>query len=600
MQAPPERALDLFKILEAEGWQQHRVTGSHFIFRKPNCRSIPVAVHDNKVRPALARLVLKQARRTVMNAEEGSVDTTVERPPSAIEQVSDPVPPAFLRAPTVSTLQATPEPNVVEERQQQTVRAQEDSAQSQRLLLERAELLVTSGEYASAVKLFAGLDFALDFALNASGTNNRYESAQDIMFFRMVAICEHAKSMEINTPPHLAAVEEVFHQSRGFLERFPDRREEARAYLISLKQHIFTTLWEELGRLAQKETSIKNLGDTAVMDMAPDAIATLMFARLAAPSVDRVELSDEAAALGQRVMSSVVDGFIFIMQLKGTATFPLLHGPSDGGLMAQFLNGMQGFGCLNTCLRQVFIWYDAGKYDQGYRLASLMQTFVDENKEAIRLFELMPMGFTFGNQPPARSSLSEYYKCVLELVRTLHDPYVYALNEFSWKRFNGIEYGLHDLPDNGASPTWAQLFHFLDAIMPSIVFVRKNHLVLNQSASEHFTIETLYDPLMLIAKQAYRMLSSSGDKRVCSVLKRMFKSKSSCGDEFMQSNSHDMHALRRQKYDPLRSNTLRLELAMISITEAFSAVAQSSSLVIHAAPTKRCASPYGQTSFTDS
>ena len=113
-------------------------------------------------------------------------------------------------------------------------------------------------------------------------------------------------------------------------------------------------------------------------------------------------------------MSSVVDGFIFIMQLKGTATFPLLHGPSDGGLMAQFLNGMQGFGCLNTCLRQVFIWYDAGKYDQGYRLASLMQTFVDENKEAIRLFELMPMGFTFGNQPPARSSLSEYYKCVLE------------------------------------------------------------------------------------------------------------------------------------------------------------------------------------------
>jgi len=53
---------DLSAILKENGWTLDRVKGSHYIFIKPEKRSIPVPIHGSKDLPkGLIRAILKQA-----------------------------------------------------------------------------------------------------------------------------------------------------------------------------------------------------------------------------------------------------------------------------------------------------------------------------------------------------------------------------------------------------------------------------------------------------------------------------------------------------------------------------------------------------------
>jgi predicted RNA binding protein YcfA (HicA-like mRNA interferase family) len=47
------------KMLEAKGYFLKRVTGSHHIFKKHGCRSLPIPVHNGKVHPAYVRMIEK-------------------------------------------------------------------------------------------------------------------------------------------------------------------------------------------------------------------------------------------------------------------------------------------------------------------------------------------------------------------------------------------------------------------------------------------------------------------------------------------------------------------------------------------------------------
>lgn len=46
-------------MLEAKGYMLDRVNGSHFIFVKPGCRSLPIPVHHGKVHPSYVRMIKK-------------------------------------------------------------------------------------------------------------------------------------------------------------------------------------------------------------------------------------------------------------------------------------------------------------------------------------------------------------------------------------------------------------------------------------------------------------------------------------------------------------------------------------------------------------
>lgn len=49
------RLPDVRKMLEAKGYFLHRITGSHYIFKKPGVGTFSVPVHQGKVRPVYVR-----------------------------------------------------------------------------------------------------------------------------------------------------------------------------------------------------------------------------------------------------------------------------------------------------------------------------------------------------------------------------------------------------------------------------------------------------------------------------------------------------------------------------------------------------------------
>jgi len=52
----------LKKLLEEYGWHQDRISGSHHIMIRDNCRSIPIPVHGATELPkGLLHAILKQA-----------------------------------------------------------------------------------------------------------------------------------------------------------------------------------------------------------------------------------------------------------------------------------------------------------------------------------------------------------------------------------------------------------------------------------------------------------------------------------------------------------------------------------------------------------
>ena len=43
--------------MEAKGYTLARISGSHYVFTKAGARSVPIPVHNGKVKPAYVRLV---------------------------------------------------------------------------------------------------------------------------------------------------------------------------------------------------------------------------------------------------------------------------------------------------------------------------------------------------------------------------------------------------------------------------------------------------------------------------------------------------------------------------------------------------------------
>jgi predicted RNA binding protein YcfA (HicA-like mRNA interferase family) len=54
-------AKEIMKILEDNGWILDRITGSHHVFEKEDCRPVTVPLHGSKDMGVLGKTILKQA-----------------------------------------------------------------------------------------------------------------------------------------------------------------------------------------------------------------------------------------------------------------------------------------------------------------------------------------------------------------------------------------------------------------------------------------------------------------------------------------------------------------------------------------------------------
>jgi predicted RNA binding protein YcfA (HicA-like mRNA interferase family) len=55
--AGEKRFSEVRRMLESKGYTLARISGSHHVFTKAGARSVPIPVHNGKVKPAYVRLV---------------------------------------------------------------------------------------------------------------------------------------------------------------------------------------------------------------------------------------------------------------------------------------------------------------------------------------------------------------------------------------------------------------------------------------------------------------------------------------------------------------------------------------------------------------
>ena len=84
------RADKVFPLLVGKGYRRRRIAGSHHIFSCPGRGSIPVPVHDHKIRMDVFQAILKQLWKAEQKAEFLSELSLSEEKTSSLTEVSTP------------------------------------------------------------------------------------------------------------------------------------------------------------------------------------------------------------------------------------------------------------------------------------------------------------------------------------------------------------------------------------------------------------------------------------------------------------------------------------------------------------------------------
>ena len=81
------RSAEVFRALVDAGWSQRRISGSHYIFSRAGCRSLPVAVHGGKLRrDVVQNVILPPPTMASVPRREGGAGRRVRRRASASAQ----------------------------------------------------------------------------------------------------------------------------------------------------------------------------------------------------------------------------------------------------------------------------------------------------------------------------------------------------------------------------------------------------------------------------------------------------------------------------------------------------------------------------------
>ena len=85
------RADKVFPLLVGKGYRRRRIAGSHHIFSCPGRGSIPVPVHDHKIRMDVFQAILKQLWKAEQKAENPKSEISQsEEKTSSLTEVSTP------------------------------------------------------------------------------------------------------------------------------------------------------------------------------------------------------------------------------------------------------------------------------------------------------------------------------------------------------------------------------------------------------------------------------------------------------------------------------------------------------------------------------
>ena len=257
------RSAEVFRALVDAGWSQRRISGSHYIFSRAGCRSLPVAVHGGKLRRDVVQNVMRQSALHIEKLE-----VAVDEPATSASNLqpvsASTTPPALDAVSSVRSVDQTrwAESSLMEQaafhkQAERSEKKMQEAVQAFQQQLQAAQLELLDGDYAAVDSRLTSL---LSEGCTRLCERCGYACVADALFFLATALCTLARGCRpVGAAPSQQLVTRAISTCHQ-LQQLHERRDDAKALQGSLLSWVYQSYACDLLNLAisQKAEEFKD------------------------------------------------------------------------------------------------------------------------------------------------------------------------------------------------------------------------------------------------------------------------------------------------------------------------------------------------------
>mmetsp|Transcript_17947 Transcript_17947/g.44356 ORF Transcript_17947/g.44356 Transcript_17947/m.44356 type:complete len:738 (+) Transcript_17947:117-2330(+) len=584
---PPKRWVRVKKMLEDDGWELDRITGSHHVFTKPGVRCIPLAFHGGTISNDYAGRVLRQAglggscEDTSNNDDEDRLgiiqesNTDTDNDMMAKEATSKKSPKDRRKQP-VSTIPPTKAVQLEEahrENQAMILRQQFERLALERSnhrlakeaerteILEGIQELIATGEFEAAIESTVFVDSIGSFG----SSHEEWKFNLDVIFYRMVCLSEYAlSSCPFNSPQQREHLELAFNLLKRFIELSPEQRDEAREFASSLQKRIVKEYTNGLSDLYSQYLRV----DMAVRskDNSGGLMAMLEVLEARKPDVPMEQLPASPEE-GNRLMDELAKGFELVVQV--------VEKSKDISLLRVFDNDVLSLlgPIVQVLVRKMLIAFDKGDYECAARLSAMIESFAPESGRFLDALLLATLPIM--QKPYALiGSPSDQLLAIAEHVKSLIPVYRVASESIHWKRLAGVEAGVVELQQEDLirGCGFESMLTFIEQLHSSL---SENEatlpILVSYGPTRRFIFDSFLDPVSMAEVCLHKEIfgNKSISQKVLPVIKDFSKQQKTRSVELDEIIIRKQAVLRKGKFDTVRVQTIRLGLSILKISNVY-------------------------------
>jgi predicted RNA binding protein YcfA (HicA-like mRNA interferase family) len=554
----PQKWRHLRGLLEANGWKEDRISGSHYIFVKKGHRCIPLAFHGASVSKRYAKLVLHQAQTLPANEEsadasvleafdeeESSEDFTTKGRRSQPKDTRHGPESCALPVPHFHT-KVTELDKLHMNTQIETQKKKSNEEQMRQLaLLDAIQGAIAAGDFARALSLIEKEHLDL---VGSSDTQFRF--ASDLIFFKLVALTERAFDEYVfNSKQQQESILEVLRQASRFMEAVCDRRNEVRLLGMSLQGRVIQLYLDGAGVAFEKYANAILWKELLATWPGPGLV----------PEEAKISATQEFVYTQLDTILTCLHFIVSMHQLVKSQPFR----PERA---MQLIEEVFIVECITPCIRRMLILFDLEEFVASEEAANTLLYAIEQFGSGLQLANAISFPV-----PPCARMTSELVVGIAKNIRDLSPVYQFAKTALTWSRYAGV-IARYLETDNDSELTskfqkctcdFGSALKFADEVIGATA---KTHayaqdLVIS-NMTRTFVFDTLIDPIELL-HFAVRDLCSNRKHFVGSLVLDCLTgfANSGCEDIFHWATTaapkNKLKEFRKSNYDELRREIIR-------------------------------------------
>lgn len=446
--------------------------------------------------------------------------------------------------------------------------AAQAAQEERRLKLETIHELLADGAYSEALELLSDWAIAVSGSGGAEDRDASFEWARDVLFYQMVARCEHGLTQcAFNSSAQRESITRAFQESKEVLARFRERREESREFILALQSRVYSEYYVKLLDAASQNLCLL-VGASCIEEAA-------RWGQLQCSArASRTYTAEEADELTSQ-RDAICEGVRFITQLRGETPIsaPFLRG--GGFSVQQWERDNALFSCLNDVVCKTLCLFDFGQLEEVRSYAHVALCMMEDLDSRDSMIPTLILAMA--PLIPAMQWAVPHSRLVMEFTLDLLDSATYAHTHFSWKRVATApltEQALHGL---SAFPVpLHSLACYMDLFLRAMDRIKRSLYTFQSHIGYKFAVESLLDPAYVLMFQFAKLEASQPALQdtwraflAWVKKKREHRREYVDVDMFWYQKTHRLAAFDKPKFDAVRNQLVRLLLWGSALHEVF-------------------------------